>query len=262
MIERERIILTSVLALLLVSWLGFLFHRSPDFAGSGIGSAFGIAGAVLMLIPLAYPFVKRIPFLNKWVTARVSLQTLMTWHVYAGIFGPLLAIIHTGHKFNSWLGIALTGVMLLCVVSGFVLRYLTTYVTHEMKDKLLLLQTARGDLDSAWGVLENSPVEMSALPKSPVLTAGFASLGIDIPFGGPAGLCSMGIDLSPGGPAGEVTRIAESVADLEFAIRTDELFKRWFSYSLKVHIVLSIVLYVLLGLHIWAALHFGLRWLA
>ncbi len=245
--ERERIILTSVLALLLVSWLGFLFHRSPDFAGSGIGSAFGIAGAVLMLVPLAYPFVKRIPFLNKWVTARVSLQTLMTWHVYAGIFGPLLAIIHTGHKFNSWLGIALTGVMLLCVVSGFVLRYLTTYVTHDMKDKLLLLQTARGDLDSAWGVLENSPAEAEALPKSRFLAAGLGSLGID---------------LSSGGPAGEVTRIAESVADLEFAIRTDELFKRWFSYSLKVHIVLSIVLYVLLGLHIWAEIHFGLRWLS
>ena len=245
--ERERIILTSVLALLLVSWLGFLFHSSPDFAGSGLGSAFGIAGALLMLIPLAYPFVKRIPFLNKWVTARVSMETLMNWHVYAGIFGPLLAIIHTGHKYNSWLGMALTGVMLLCVVSGFVLRYLTTYVTHDMKDKLLLLQTARGDLDSAWGVLENSPTEAKALPKSRLLAAGLGALGID---------------LSPGGPAGEVTRTAESVADLEFAIRTDELFKRWFSHALKVHIVLSIVLYVLLGLHIWAGIHFGLRWLS
>lgn len=245
--ERERIILSSVLALLLVSWLGFLFHSSPDFAGSGLGSAFGIVGAALMLIPLAYPFVKRIPYLNKKVTAHVSLQTLMTWHVYAGIFGPLLAIIHTGHKYNSWLGMALTGVMLLVVVSGFVLRYLTTYVTHSMKDKLLLLQTARGDLDSAWGVLENSPAEAKALPKSRLLAAGLGSLGID---------------LSPGGPAGEVTRIAESVADLEFAIRTDELFKRWFSHALKVHIVLSILLYVLLGLHIWSGIHFGLRWLS
>ncbi|MEP2775386.1 MAG: hypothetical protein ABJQ29_01505 [Luteolibacter sp.] len=245
--ERERIILTSVLALLLASWLGFLFHSSPDFAGSALGSAFGIAGAVLMLIPLAYPFVKRIAFIRDRVTRHVSLQTLMTWHVYAGIFGPLLAIIHTGHKFESWLGISLTAVMLLCVVSGFALRYLTTYVTHSMKDKLLLLQTARGDLDSAWGVLENSPAQAKALPKSRLLAAGLGSLGID---------------LSPGGPAGEVTRIAESVADLEFAIRTDELFKRWFSYSLKVHIVLSIVLYVLLGLHIWAGIHFGLRWLS
>jgi hypothetical protein len=244
--DRERLILTSVLCVLLVSWLGFLFHRSPRFAGSRLGLVFGIAGAALMLIPLAYPFVKRIPFLHDRVTAHVSLQSLLTWHVYAGIFGPLLAIIHTGHKFNSWLGITLTAVMLLVVVSGFVLRYLLTYVTHEIKDKLLLLQTARGDLDSAWGVLENSPADAKTLPKSHLLAAGLASLGIDFS--------------ATSGPASDVTRIAESVADLEFAIRTHELFKRWFVRSLAVHIVLSIILYVLLGLHIWAGIHLGLRW--
>ena len=244
--EREGIILTGILSILLLSWLGFLFHTSPRFAGSGLGAAFGIAGAALMLIPLAYPIVKRIPSLNKRITKHISLQTLLAVHVYSGIFGPLLAIIHTGHKFNSWLGIALTSVMLLVVVSGFAVRYLLTYVTRDIKDKLLLLQTARGDLDSAWGVLENSPAEARALPKSRLLAAGLASLGIDLS--------------TAGGPAGEVTRIAESVADLEFAIRTDELFKRWFARALAVHIVLSIILYVLLGLHVWAGIHLGLRW--
>lgn len=29
------------------------------------------------------------------------MQTQLTVHVNAGIFGPLLAIIHTGHKFES-----------------------------------------------------------------------------------------------------------------------------------------------------------------
>ena len=244
--DRERIVLTGVLSVLLLSWLGFLFHSSPRFAGSAVGGAFGIAGAVLMLIPLAYPIVKRIPAINSRVTKYVSMQTQLTIHVYAGIFGPLLAIIHTGHKFESWLGITLTSVMLLVVVSGFAVRYLLTYVNQEIKDKLLLLQTARGDLDSAWGVLENSPAEVKALPKWPLLAAGLASLGIDLS--------------SRGGPAGDVTRLAEAVADLEYAVRTHEFFKRWFSRALKLHIVLSVLLYVLLGLHIWAGIHFGLRW--
>ncbi len=243
--ERERIVLTGVVSVLLLGWLGFLFHTSPRFAGSGVGAAFGIAGAVLMLVPLAYPIVKRIPFLHDRITAHVSLRSLMTLHVYSGIFGPLLAIIHTGHKFNSWLGIALTAVMLLVVVSGFAARYLLTYVNQEMKDKLILLQTARGDLDSAWGVIENTPLEMRGLPKAPLLAAGLASLGIE---------------LLAGGPTGQVTRIAESVADLEYAVRTHEFFKRWFARSLKLHIVLSIILYLLLGLHIWAGIHLGLRW--
>ena len=110
---------------------------------------------------------------------------------------------------------------------------------------LLLLQTGRGDLDSAWGVLENTAPEMRGLPKSPLLAAGLASVGIG---------------LSSGGPGGEVTRIAESVADLEYAVRTHELFRRWFAWALKLHILLSLLFYVLLGLHIWAALNFSMRW--
>jgi hypothetical protein len=243
--ERERIVFTGVLSVLLLGWLGFLVHRSPSFAGSGVGLVFGIAGAVLMLIPLAYPIVKRIPFLHDRITRHVSLQTLLTVHVYSGIFGPILAIIHTGHKFDSPLGMMLTAMMLLVVVSGFAVRYLLTYVNQEIKDKLLLLQTARGDLDSAWGMLEKSPPEMRDLPKAPLLAAGLAAVGIE---------------LSSGGPAGEVTRLAESVADLEYAVRTHELFKRWFAWSLKLHIVLSLIFYALLGLHIWAEIHFGLRW--
>ena len=131
-------------------------------------------------------------------------------------------------------------------MSGFTVRYLLTFVTQEIKDKLLLLQTARGDLDSAWGVLEKSPVEMRGLPKAPVFTAGLASVGIELPFGG---------------PAGEVIRTAEGVADLEYAVRTHELFKRWFGRSLKLHILLSVILYLLLALHIGSEIYFGLRWL-
>jgi len=244
--EREGIVVSGVFTVLLVAWLGFLVHHSPRFPGSGLGAVFGIAGAALMLIPLTYPIVKRVPSINSRVTSHISMHSLLEVHVFAGIFGPILAIIHTGHKFDSWLGITLTAVMLLVVVSGFALRYLLTYVNYDIKDKLVLLQTARGDLDSAWGVLENSPAEIRALPKAPVFAAGLASLGLELPFGG---------------PAGAVIRIAESVADLEYAVRTDELCKRWFARSLKLHIALSVILYVLLALHVTSESYFGLRWL-
>ncbi|KWT91625.1 MULTISPECIES: hypothetical protein [unclassified Variovorax] len=243
--EREGIVVTGVLSVLLLAWLGFFLHRSPRFPGSGLGAVFGIAGAVLMLVPLAYPMAKRISWLNARITPRVSMKTLLTLHVYAGLLGPLLAIIHTGHKFDSWLGTTLTATMLLVVLSGFAVRYLLTFVAHEMKDKLALLQTARGDLDNAWWKLENSPAEMRVLPRAPVLTAAMASLGLDV---------------RPAGPAGEVTRIAESVADLEYSVRMHEFFKRWFGRSLKLHIVLSVILYVLLALHIGAGVQYGLRW--
>ena len=244
--NHERVIVTSVFAVLIFAWLGFLLHVSPRFAGSGVGAVFGISGAVLMLVPLVYVLAKRIPSFRTRLTKRVSLQTWLSIHIYTGIVGALLAIIHTGHKYTSPVGIALTTTMLLAVVSGYVLRYLTPFVNRDMKDKLLLLQTARGDLDSAWGVLETFAAEGGGRPKAPLLAAGLSALGLSAVF-----------DTS----VAQVTMLAESVADLEYSARTHELLIRWFSRALKVHIVLSIAMYALLAAHITSGIYFGLRWL-
>ncbi len=244
--NHERFIVISVFAVLVFAWLGFLLHTSPRFAGSGWGAVFGISGAVLMLIPLGYVFVKRIPFLKERITKHVSLQTWLSIHIYTGIVGALLALIHTGHKYVSPLGIALTATMLLVVVSGIVLRYLTPFVNLDMKDKLLLLQTARGDLDHAWGIMEKAAAGEKGPPHEASFTASMAALGLS-----PA----------PDNSAGHVTVLAEGVADLEYSIRTHELLKRWFSRTLTIHILVSIAFYALLVAHIISGIYFGLRWL-
>ncbi len=245
--NHERFIVISAFAVLVFAWLGFLLHTSPRFAGSGWGAVFGIAGAVLMLIPLGYVFVKRIPFLKERITKHVWLQTWLSIHIYTGIVGALLALIHTGHKYVSPLGIALTAAMLLVVVSGIVLRYLTPFVNVDLKDKLLLLQTARGDLDHAWGLLEKAAAGKKGLPQEASLSASMAELGL-----------SHARDNS----AGQVTVLAESVADLEYSIRTHELLKRWFSGTLTLHIVVSVAFYALLAAHIVSGIYFRLRWLS
>ncbi len=244
--EHKGLVLSGVLAVLLIGWLGFLVHSAPRFAGSGLGAVFGIVGAILLVVPLALPVVKRIPFLHERVTRHVSQQALLTVHVYAGILGPVFALVHTGHKLDSWLGMTLTATVLLVVVSGYAVQVLMPWVRHEIKDKLLLLQTARGDLDSAWGLVERAPAEQQQRPVARVFWAGLASIGFAT---------------SNAGLAADVIRLAGSVADLEYAVRTHEGFKRWFGRALKLHIALSVVLYVLLALHIGAGIYFGLRWL-
>ena len=51
-----------------------------------------------------------------------------------------------------------------------------------------------------------------------------------------------------------------AMRNLKYAITTHETFKRWFGGWLKFHIVISFILYAQLGLHVWAGIHFGLRW--
>lgn len=245
--DRERFLITVIFAVLIFGWLGFLLHTSPRFAGSGVGATFGITGAALMLLSVAYVAVKRIGFVKRRVNKYVAQNTLLSIHVYTGIVGALLGLIHTGHKYNSPLGIALTAMMLLVVVSGFTVKYLLPYVTTDMKDKLALLQTARGDLDNAWGILESSAHQKKNVLNRPLLAAGWASLGL--------------LSVS-NHPAGQVIMLADGVADLEYSVRTHELLKRWFSWALMLHIVTAFAFVLLLALHIWAGIHFGLRWLS
>lgn len=236
--ERERAVVSGIFAVLLVAWLGFFVHRSPRFPGSATGAAFGIGGALLMLVPLAYVIVKRVPKLRALVTKRVSLRTLLAWHVYAGIVGPLLALVHTGHRFDSTLGIALTATMLILVVSGYVGNYLYAYTSRELHEKRSMLVRLQMELEKARAELQ--PGALAHVGALSFLAAG-----------------AVGLDA----PSLRAVRIIDAIADVELAIRARSLFERWFRRWLWLHIALSVVLYALLAAHVWAGIYYGLRWL-
>jgi len=141
--ERERKIITAILLLFLLLWLGFFFHRAPRFAGSALGGLLGVSAAIIMLIPLVYSICKRLDRLKKSVTMRIPLARILSWHIYASLIGSALAIVHSGHQFNSWLGILMTAFMLLSVLSGYICRYFFLYVSHEQKEHEETLMKSR-----------------------------------------------------------------------------------------------------------------------
>ena len=247
--ERERIVVTGLVVLMLITWLGFALHQSPRFAGSFWGGVLAVSGATLMLFPLLYLFIKRISFLKRFVTRLVSMRTLLTWHIYAGVIGPILVLLHTGHKFESALGIALTGMTLIVVVSGFVGRYLMSFIAEELREKRDALAGLRKEYDALAAAVAQDPqtaeqVGMLRHVQTRLLTWAFAGHGQESRISTPA----------------KALRLAESIADVESAISSHEHFKRAFGVWLKFHIVISLVLYALLGLHVWSAVYFGLRW--
>lgn len=249
--ERERLVVSGLVILLLLLWLGFLVHRSPRFAGSLWGGILGVSGAVLMLVPLAYLIVKRIAWVKKLVTQHVSMRTLLAWHIYAGVLGPILVVLHTGHKFASPLGIALTAMMLLVVFSGFVGRYLMNHISQTIREKKELLT----QLELAY---RETATELAAQPEQAAVLRPLSSFFTRL---------LAGILVTPKDTASTATpapiralQLTESIADVEFALKTHELFKHWFARWLKFHIAISVILYGLLALHVWSAIHFGLRW--
>ncbi|HNO78154.1 MAG TPA: hypothetical protein PKN33_08850 [Phycisphaerae bacterium] len=254
--ERERIVVSGLVLLMLLTWLGFAVHRSPRFAGSLWGGILGVSGAMLMLVPLAYMVVKRNNRLRKRITKYVSVRTLLAWHIYAGIVGPILVLLHTGHKFESPLGIALTAMTLVVVISGFIGRYLMKQFTTEIREKKAMLTQLQEVYQDASAQLGDKPDQVRMLR----LFSGFFGRAVasffvrDLARG-----AATPSNFEVTNPA-TLLRVTESIADLEFAIKTHEAFKAWFGKWLKIHIVISFILYTLMGLHIWGAVHFGLRW--
>ncbi len=249
--EREPLVATALVMIILVVWGGGFFHVSPRFAGSPLGGALGVSGALLMLGPLVYSVIKRVKPIKAAVTRHVSMRTLLAWHIYAGLLGSLLVLLHTGHKFESVLGISLTALTLIVVFSGFVGRYLLRHIGDDVRRKRGLLGRLYEAYDAASERLTMEPGRRSLIhPLRSALLRAFLteSPATDVP-----GAMNVGSPVT-------IARLVGAIADVESAIETRETLKRWFSRWLRLHIVLASALFFLLALHIWAGIHFGLRW--
>ena len=242
---RERgDMLVGILAVLLVLFpLGFIVHASPRFPGSLAGSLVGIAAALLMLLPLAYVAAKRIPAVDAWLRPRVSTPTLLAIHIYAGVLAPILGLIHAAHKFNSPLGVALTGVMLLIVITGFTGRYLLAQLARALRGR-------KSELASLKAAFGNLPIRVLHPPPAPQSPRGLLTR-----------LFFTSHETPPPPATADPEALAGALADVEYAVRAESAVSRLFGKWRKVHVTVGTILYLLLVLHVWASLYYGLRWL-
>lgn len=243
--EQEKIIAFALLTLLLMSWLSFAFHSDSRFAGSYYGGILGIAGAVLISLTFPYVAIKRIPLLKRFFTRVLSLRTFLNFHIYAGILGSILALLHTGHKFQSLLGIALITVMLGVVFSGFIGRYLLTFISEETREKRIKLSILEQHYRETALVLAQHPDRKTIVHSlsNNWFLSWLPGVSPDIQ------LAKKAHDLS------------ESIADLEYALQSHVAIKKLFGRWIKFHIILSVFLVVFLAMHIWSSFYFGVRWL-
>jgi hypothetical protein len=221
--ETEKLTVGALVSVLALIVPGFLLHVAPRFPGSQAGGLIGITGAVLLIALLAYTAVKRSVWIKRQVAKRVPLRAILSFHVYAGVIGALLGIVHSGHKFDSPLGVGLVSTMLVVVLSGFIGRYYLLQVSADLREQQSGLALLRTRYDAIAAALA----------------------------GGPAGAVGMSIDPLLG-----------AIADLEHAITARGAMKRALSRWSVLHIGAAIVMYSLLALHIWNGVYYGLRWLA
>ena len=121
----------ALLAVAIITALYALVTRSTrqlPAAGSLFGHLIGVAGFLLMLATeTLYSFRKR--------SRRAFWGSMAAWlqfHIFTGLVGPYMVLLHTSWKFNGLAGVT-TLLTILIVVSGFIGRYLYTRIPRSLE---------------------------------------------------------------------------------------------------------------------------------
>jgi hypothetical protein len=117
----------TILAASLVYLAVVIARRNIPAAGELFGHLIGVLGFVLMLMTeILYSLRKRSRSAH-W--GRMS--AWLKFHIYTGIVGPYLVLLHSSWKFNGLAGISML-LTVVIVVSGFIGRYIYTAVPRRL----------------------------------------------------------------------------------------------------------------------------------
>ena len=267
----------ALIALIVLSWLdGWSYYRQPASIRGTLpahawlrpsgpaGHAFGIAGFLFMLMPVAYAARKRVGALRSSGPLPVWLDA----HVFCGIVGPVLVTFHTSFKFGGLVSVAYWS-MVTVGLSGFAGRYLYVRIPRNVRG----LELTRAELDARARELS---LALAAIDLPPRLADRIRALErrVDQMTSEPA---LLGLLRADAAVATELRTLRRAIADsgvapdlLERAVRlvaeravlvrrttvlqqTRRLFDLWHVF----HLPLVYVMFLIVVLHVAVTIYLG-----
>lgn len=104
-----------------------MFTREIPPAGELFGHGMGILGFVFMLMTETLYSLRKRSRSVKWG----KLSSWLQFHIFTGIVGPYMVLLHSSWKFNGIAGIT-TLFTIIIVISGFTGRYIFTRIPRTM----------------------------------------------------------------------------------------------------------------------------------
>lgn len=115
------ILITGIYALVL------FFTRKVPSAGELFGHSLGILGFILMLMTETLYSLRKRSRSVRWG----KMSTWLQLHIFTGLVGPYMVLLHTSWKFNGIAGIT-TLFTIIIVISGFIGRYIFTRIPRTL----------------------------------------------------------------------------------------------------------------------------------
>ncbi len=230
--------------------------------GKWLSLAFGWVGFGLMVVGLLYVGRKRVPFLKNFG----SMSDWLNFHIFCGLMGPALIVLHTGFKVGGLAAIAFWS-MMISFVSGIVGRYFYLQVARQKADLDRDVRSSERALEKLQAGLPHliSIEKLAELKNSVLAQAGAAvavgqhAMGFFTPL-----LATVTGDLRLHWGLGRMTRQLPGRARAElrkYAIMTRrshlfEAFRRIMGYWHSFHAPFALLMYAVAIIHIVAALMF------
>jgi hypothetical protein len=250
--------------------------RHEDFwalkPGGTRGHALGVIGSSLMVVMLVYSVRKRARFLRNVG----KLRTWLDFHIFCGVIGPLLVILHSSFKVQGLVALSFWS-MIAVALSGVLGRYLYLQIPRTRAgDELTLAEVEEQRKELARHLREDLQVPEEALreldaiaqagasPKAPLLLLLLRLPGSSLALRWRLWVFRRKLrrDLrnAPRSLLREATRAARQKAMLERRLvlwsRLQQLFHYWHVF----HKPFAIVMYLFMIVHVAVALVTGYGW--
>lgn len=129
--RKNRELWFSLLAVLIITAI-YVFvvrqTRAIPAASGFFGHLIGVIGFILMLMTETLYSLRKRSRLARWG----SMAEWLRFHIFTGIVGPYMVLLHTSWKFNGLAG-ATTALTVIIVFSGFIGRYIYTRIPRTVE---------------------------------------------------------------------------------------------------------------------------------
>jgi len=235
-------------------------------AGGSLGHKLGVVGSSMMVLMLGYSLRKRVAALRR-------LGALSRWldvHIFLGVFGPLLVVLHSGFKVQGLVALSFWS-MIVVASSGVLGRYLYLQIPRTRAgEALALAEIEKQDrelsqrLRASFG-LDDAQLEridaLVAVPERSGLVLGFVRMVVgQLRLRAALAAFARGFQGVPRPLYRDFERVVQQKALVRRRIllwdRAHELFHYWH----VMHKPFALVMYLFMVVHVAVAVMTGYAW--
>jgi hypothetical protein len=232
--------------------------------GHPFGHSLGIVGALLMVMTeLLYSLRKRTRLLN-WAG---PVRHWLSFHIFTGIVGPFLVLMHTGLEFRGLAGVAML-LTVIVVASGFTGRYLYTALPRslsgvaatrqEIEAEAQIIQAALADFEAEKPARIGELIaQFSRRPtgRNPLLTV-FGRTFYQWRFRRQLGRALRQLEQLEGEQRRQLASLLARRRELDRQVEMLAAARRLLRYWHILHVPLGLTLFFSIAIHIVATLYF------